>query len=330
MTVIGTPVLPPSPPSPTCVPTQRCYEINAVAPDVSRYYDSLLLTRMRSVSVQCGQKVRIRWTVVNSQGFAVDLTDCDVPADFSSSVSLSSSAAAGGTGFRFRIRENLSLGVKPAPQQTEFDVYVIDAENGVVEIELTAKATGLPGVYFGELAVCANFDTADEIVLFTNMFYVLMQRGQYGADDAMFGGPPTIQEIRLHLRDSSPGENLLLDNLKFDDAEIALAISRPIQYWNEIPPDLNCRYTTQNFPWRYHWLEGICANLFWMAAEQFRANNLKYSAAGVQVDDQNKQPDYEQAAQRRDAEWKNFVRRKKSELNLNAAFGGIGSPYARY
>lgn len=301
-----------------------------MAPDVSRYYDSLLLTRMRSVSIRCGQKVRIRWTVVNSQGFAVDLTDCDVPEDSSSSLSFSSSAAAGGTGFRFRIRENLSLGIRPRPSRVEFDVFVVDAENGIVEIELPVLATGLPGVYFGELAVCANFDTDDEIVLFTNVFYVLMQRGQYGVDDAMVGGPPTIQEIRLHLRDSAPGENLLLDNLKFDDAEIALAISRPIQYWNEIPPDLNCRYTTQNFPWRYHWLEGICANLFWMAAEQFRANNLKYSAAGVQVDDQNKQPDYEQAAQRRDAEWKTFVRRKKSELNLNAAFGGIGSPYARY
>jgi hypothetical protein len=155
---------------------------------------------------------------------------------------------------------------------------------------------------------------------------VILERGQFGARDHV-GGPPTIQEIRLHLRDSAPGESLLLDNIRFDDAEIALAITRPVQYWNEQPPDLGVRTTTQNFPFRYYWLEAICANLFWMLEEQYRANNLAYSAAGVQVNDQDKEPNYARAAERRHANWVDFVKRKKAALNLEAAYGGIGSPY---
>lgn len=325
MPIIGMPVLPPSPPETPCTPPDTCDAGNKLTPEVSRYYDQLVLRRLRSVTITAGQHAVIEWFVVDSHGVAVDLTTCGFDTGSSSS------SVASGSGFRFRIRENLSLGFEPAPPQTEFDVQLVDAAAGKVRVVLPRTATGLPGVYFAELGVFANLNDPDnEQLLFSNVFYVVIQRGQYGSDAAMTGGPPTIQEIRLHLRDSGAEENLLLDNIKFDDAEIALAISRPVQYWNEIPPDLNYRYTTQNFPWRYHWLEGICANLFWMVAEQFRANNLKYSAAGVQVDDQNKQPDYAQAAQQRDAEWKTFVRRKKSELNLTAAFGGIGSPYARY
>jgi hypothetical protein len=342
MPVIGTPVITPDPPAPPveCTPTlTECTDLNKISPEVSSYYSKLVLTRMRSVRIRCGQHAEIHWTMVDNNGFPVDLTECGFP-DAGSSESLSSYSASsysslssaaveeGGVGFKFRIRENLSLGIDPQPVKVEYPVHLVDASQGKVKIVLDKKSTGVPGVYFAELGIFDNFGVEDtEMMLFSNVFYVLMERGQFGSHRHMQGGPPTIMEVRLHLRDSAPEESLLLDNIKFDDAEIALAISRPIQYWNEIPPDLGVRATTQNFPFRYHWLEGICANLFFMAAENFRANNLTYSAAGVQVNDQNKEPNYLQAAQRRNAEWQTFVRRKKSELNLNAAWGEVGSSY---
>lgn len=341
MSVIGTPVLSPEPPAPeqTTPTLTECTDLNKIAPEVSHYYSKLVLARMRSVRIRCGQHVEIEWTVVDSKGYPVDLTECGFPAvveasslsSYSSSSYSSLSSAAveeGGVGFKFRIRENLSLGLDPRPAQVEYPVHLVDAASGKVKIILSKGSTGVPGVYFAELAVFDNYGVEDEeMMLFSNVFYVLMERGQFGSGAHMRAGPPSIMEVRLHLRDSTPAESLLLDNIKFDDAEIAMAISRPLEYWNEIPPDLGMRATTQNFPFRYHWLEGICANLFYMVAENFRANNLTYSAAGVRVDDQNKEPNYLKAAERRNAEWKNFVRRKKSEINLNAAWGGIGSSY---
>jgi hypothetical protein len=300
-----------------------CDEQNRLSPEVSRYYENLVLARMRSVRGRAGQTITIVWTITDNKGYAIDLRECGFPDASESSFSSSSSSSAAATPrFLFRIREHLSLGFQPEPLQTQFDVYLENAENGRVRIELPAAATGLPGVYYGEVAVV----DAEGLILFTNVFYVVIERGQFGAARHT-GGPPAIAELKLHLRDSSPEESLLLDNIKFDDAEIALAIGRPIDYWNEIPPPLNQRATTQNFPFRFHWMDAIVANLFWMLEEQFRANNLTYSAAGVQVNDQDKEPNYARAAERRWANWVDFVRRKKASINLESAYGGIGSSY---
>lgn len=141
------------------------------------------------------------------------------------------------------------------------------------------------------------------------------------------GGPPSIAEIRLHLRDSSPAESYLLEHLMFDDAEIALAIARPVMYWNEIPPPLDVVYNTQTFPFRYHWLEGICANLFMMVAEQFRRNQLSYSAGGLSVDDQNKEAGYERAGQARWQAYREWVRATKASINLESCYGEVTSSY---
>lgn len=336
MPVVGTPVvtgytLPDQTPAPVActAPVKTCQDQNRISPEVSSYYGKLLLARMKSVRIRTGQHARIQWTMTDSQGNVVDLTECGFSSS-GSPVSSSSSSASHGIGMRCRIRENLSLGYDPQPARTEYPVSVIDAANGLVEIVLDKRSTGVPGVYFAEVAVFNNFGDDDlEQMLFSNVFYLLIERGQFGANKHQAGGPPTIMEIRLHLRDSSPEESLLLDNIRFDDAEIALAISRPLDYWNEIPPDLGVRATTQNFPWRYHWLEAICANLFFMASEHFRANNLQYSAAGVQVNDQDKEPNYLRAADRHQQSWLAFVQRKKGAINLEQAWSEVGSPYGR-
>jgi hypothetical protein len=169
---------------------------------------------------------------------------------------------------------------------------------------------------------------AFEYVVFSNTFFIRIELGGWG-NGRRGKGPPSIAEVRLHLRDSHASESYLLDNVRFDDAEINLATVRPIMQWNEMPPDV-AQYTTQNFPFRYHWLEAIAGNLFLMVAEQFRANNLRYSAAGVSIDDQGKEPNYEAAAQRRLAVWNDFIKRKKAEINLSQGFASFGSPYGNY
>jgi hypothetical protein len=156
---------------------------------------------------------------------------------------------------------------------------------------------------------------------YSNTFYLTIDSGLYTGE---IFGPPSIAEVRLSLRDSGPAESMLLNNLAFSDEEIAMAIARPVQLWNETPPHLRTyHYTTTTFPFRYYWLEAIAGTLFLLAAEYYRRNNLTYSAANVSVNDLDKEPQYEAAGQRRLQMYKEFVRAKKSELNLNQFYGGI-------
>jgi hypothetical protein len=223
-----------------------------------------------------------------------------------------------------RIKEQIMLGSNLAPKQVT--ATVTDASKGKIEVELTKDMVAYAGIFYAEaaLVVVTPNQSANPCVVFSNIFSLIITRSTFGT--AEVGGPPTIAEIRLHLRDSAPAESFLLDSLMFDDAEIALAITRPIQYWNEVPPPIGI-FTTQNFPFRYHWLEGICANLFLMVAEQYRRNQLTYSAAGLAVDDQNKEGSYERAGQTRWQAYREWVRTKKAEINLEGGYGEIGSTY---
>lgn len=313
--VIATPV------EPTVAPV-ACETQDVLEPRISQFYKKFVLSRLRSIQIQSGQTAEIIWTVIDRDGNPVDLTSCGFTSESSaSSASLSSSESLSDAApsVKLRVAEKLSIGRCHDNDQVHIG-HVVAAADGRVKFTLDKLNTKYPGIFFGEVGVLDG----DGNLRFANTFYLIINRGLNGKRQA--GGPPTLAEIRLHLRDSTPEESLLLDNIKFDDAEIALAITRPVEYWNEIPPDVK-QYTTSTFPFRYFWLEAICGNLFLMLAEQYRANNLSYAASGIQVDDQNKEPNYERAAQTRLTEWRDFVRRKKAEINLDNCYGGIGSTY---
>lgn len=272
-----------------------------------------LLSRLRSLNMVAGQAASLDWQLHDQNGNPVSLTDCLCGAGSSSSASAGSCPHV-----ILYLRENLSGNCV-----SQFDAEIVDDAVGKVRVAITKGTITRPGIYFAEMAVVDDTDPNNIGVLFSNVFYLVVN-----ATARHVKGPPSIAEIRLHLRDSAGGDNYLISGLKFDDAEIAMAIARPIMYWNEIPPDV-ARYTTQNFPFRYHWLEAICAQLFLIAEEHYRANQLQYQAAGVAVDDMNKEANYAAAAQRRNEEWKTFVHRKKVEININGGYGGIGSGYGR-
>jgi len=183
-------------------------------------------------------------------------------------------------------------------------------------------------MFFAQMVMYETVDGDPNPVL-TNHFYLVINRDLLQNNDfGMLSGPPTIAEVRLFLRDSGNAESYLLDNFKFDDAEIALAIMLPVQYWNEIPPPVN-RFNTMNFPFRYHWLHAISGHLMNMVAEHQRANHLEYSAGGVSVNDKNKELNYSQIAHLRLEEYKQFVRAKKIEINIRSGYGSFGYTYRR-
>lgn len=292
-----------------------CTGQNVISADVSKVNGAAVSTRIRAISIAQGTTSEVRWQMHDKDGAPLNLTPCfpdlSVPElDFD---------------VVFRMKEYIGSGnQRPV---FEMPATISDRATGQVTVALTEDMTKLPGIYYADFCLVRNQTGQPREILLVNTLYLVINRSTLYDEATDYGGPPSIAEIRLHLRDSSPAESFLLDNLMFDDAEIALAISRPVQYWNEVPPPLNQTYTTQNFPFRYHWLEGICANLFFMVAEQFRRNQLPYTAGGVSVDDQNKEANYERAGQMRWQAYKEWVRATKAAINLEGCWGSVTSNY---
>jgi hypothetical protein len=280
------------------------------------YYGKPILARQRAVVASAGHEVYVDWVFRDEYGNPVDITNldpCDADSDSSSSssseMSMSSSSssseattdrceAEGCSQVVMRFREILDFsGTTPT---YECCGEVTNAGCGEVRVFIDNKNL-CPGVYWAEIAVL----DANDCPVLSNVFRLVIERSLWAM-----------------LVPDRP-----LDHIRFDDAEMALAIVRPLEYWNEQPPNI-ARATTSNFPHRFHWMDAIAANLFWMVEEQFRANNLSYSAAGVQVNDQDKEQNYARAAERRWANWVKFVRHKKAELNYNQCWGAVGSSYA--
>lgn len=300
--------------TPAVVNPVTCENQNAVTAPVTAINGQPAPTKMRAISITTGQAATINWQMHDKNGIPVNLSACEV------------STPENTLKVVFRMKEQVALGNQNPARS--LDATIVDAETGAVSVNLPTNMVGLPGIYYGEMALI-NVTTGNEnnpAVVFSNMFYVIINRSTFDTYTGA-GGPPSIAEIRLHLRDSSPNESFLLENLMFDDAEIALAVSRPVQYWNEVPPPLDQVFNTQSFPFRYHWLEGICANLFLMVAEQYRRNQLDYQAGGMAVNDQNKEANYERAGQTRWQAYREWVRATKAAINLEGCWGEVTSNY---
>lgn len=326
MVVIATPASQPVIPTPAPLTTNgalfpiSCAGQNIISAPVSTVNGTPVPGRMRAITLTQGQCATIAWQFHDQLGHPISLQACGFPDDSESSSALVDYRVV------LKLKEQLSMGNARPP--VEVEARVVNSSEGRVEADLTKNMTGVPGIYYGEMSLVSTLaeEQAQPCVVFANTFSVVIARSLSGPVGEI-GGPPSIAEVRLHLRDSSPNESFLLDNLMFDDAEIALAITRPVMYWNEVPPPLDLVYTTQTFPFRYHWLEGIVANLFFMVAEQYRRNDFQYAAAGMQINDQNKAQAYDQAGQARWDAYREWVRATKASINLESCYGEVTSNY---
>lgn len=196
----------------------------------------------------------------------------------------------------------------------EQQVTIDDASTGRLTITLDRIT---PGVYRGTVEL-----KAEGLTILENPFllYVSQSVGKPN-------GPPSLLEVRLMLRDSSASENLLLDDVAFKDEEIALAAIRPIQYFNEAEPDIGIYFTTSNFPWRSHWIDGMLAQLYLIASEDYRKNNLQYQAGGLSVADKDKERNYLAAYQEKWGQFIRFVANKKGAINMEQAWSAFPSIY---
>lgn len=278
-----------------------------VTPNVFSLWGVNQLSKMRSVVVSQATTPTIAWTFLDAAGDPVDISSYN------------------NSGFE------VVLGVKHSLNtQSDDTAYstgtVTTAASGLVSVVVPPEALVKPGIYVAEIVI-RDSNISSHIVQLINRFWLVVDRSIFGGTDHL--GPPTIAEIRLHLRDAPEG-NILLDEYEFDVAEIAASISRCVAFFNESPPPIQRRFSTANFPFRYHWMEGVVADLFLSAAHQFRRNAVKSSAAGLSTSDLDKEKEYMQAHAYHKQNWTEFVKMTRIRMNMEEGFGSLGSDYRRY
>ena len=348
MPIVGTPV--------GSVP----YEPGKVSPVVTNLFEVPVPTKKRSISIQQGNCTSLRIQLFNESGDPVDMSEMKADG-FTAAASFRECLMRSGSDYTVvaAIEDTGSTGFVSftVPNQVANNpgIYILEVAltddtlypravstgeivSTVVESDASTVITTNLHTYTypaGSVVIVgpgSNLTIGQQLVAnvclaVSNTFTFSVERGLFGIPDNKYFGPPSLAEIRLHLRDY-PECNLLLDDYEFDAAEITLAIERCVMYFNETLPPISRYFDTKNFPYRYHWLEGISYYLFTIAANWFRRNRLPYQAGGVSVDDTGKEKEYLQAAAMFEKNWKDWVRLKKYSLNIEEGFDNILSDYS--
>lgn len=275
------------------------------APVVTQVEGVPSLAKMQAVECVQGQNRVIEYTMRSQYGDPVDLSTCV------------------GATVIIRIREVTQMDSQNNPG-VEIVGAISNANAGLITFTLTSVVVAFPGISLSEAAI---LNTNGDLI-FSNTFWLIVNRGQFAAQ-TINNGPPTMAEIRLQMRDNDPADNLWLGTTEWDTAEIAACIALPIMYFNESQPPINQQFSTSNFPFRWHYLEAIIGHLYRIAALSYVRTHLSYQQqGGLQVDDRNKAPEYDKIAEQRLSNWKDFVLRKKVMYNALGAIQTLRSPYS--
>lgn len=285
-----------------------------VRPVVSEMDGQASPGRRQGVRVAQGLAAAVEWVLRDDTGNPADVSEYVSPSGSSSGSS--ASAEPGGT-VKLLVIECLSLTAQNRP--VELAGEVVDAAAGVVKARLTSACVAKAGVYALEWQV---WNAAGDLVHVTQGA-MIVDRGLGGTGD----GPPTVAEIRLHLRDSGPEDNYLIDMIEYDLAELAGCIERPVRVWNETMEFVPRRYDTTNFPYRSKWLDAVIGYLHLLASENYDRNLQEYQAGGTAMRDKAKGQLYAQKGAAMTAAFGDFVKQRKGQLNMEAAFGGTSEWY---
>lgn len=324
MPVVGTPIST-SGGSPGPV---TCSSLVSVQPQTPTLYGCPVVRPTVAMQINQGEQKDVVWVLQDENGNPIDLSSC---GEFPYPPEPLPGVDAGVTGeldpdtdySRVQLRMVETVIIPAFADDTKPDVTgeVTDAAGGQITFTMPAGYSEHPGVYWGNVAV---FGSSGRLIQ-TKPFQMIINRSLFGT--TLRYGPPTVAEIRLHLRDSHAVENTLLDNVQWSNDEIAHAIEQPVLYWNEAQPPINVYYTTASYPYRFHWLEAIVSLLLRIASYWYMRNSMPYSSAGVQVDDLNKAAEYKKVSDELWERYTNWVLRKKVQLNADSC---IQSPWNEY
>lgn len=258
----------------------------------------------------------LQWSMLDADGNPVDLRGCgNDPAVSEDPDDLPIAKA----------RFTEAVGPVTDNNVYESDATITDPENGTLSVPLPDEVRNFSGIYeiqFGILDPDGN-------VMVSNDSFIIIQPGLFGDSKHRGKGPPTLDEMRVRLRDFAVA-NVKYEQQEFSPTELLYCLVQPLKEWNELPPDLPySRVRSTNFKFREHWLKGATGYLLELAAQHYRRNVTTYSAGGVTVDDKGMEASYVRASQMFLKEWRDFLARKKAELMFQRSFGVTGSDYSR-
>lgn len=276
-----------------------------------------VLTKRRHFIVTKGQCGMAEWQMRYADGTVVDLSDCFPETSVSESTSLSTSESEDVCDLCIKVRYQ---GCDRGRILATVKATVSNAAEGKIQFEIPNEVCCSAGLYVFQAAVLQD----DKRVLFADDGMVSVEHGMWG-DTTSMAGPPTIQTIRIALRDTGI-ENDLLQDVEFDDTEILECIRQPVMQFNEVPPPLS-PFNCGNFPFRHHWREAIVAELLKIAAHHYVRNKMKATGGGLTVDDKAREGEYLQIAQMYQQKWETFIAGKKIEINAAGFWGSQGSTY---
>lgn len=141
---------------------------------------------------------------------------------------------------------------------------------------------------------------------------------------------PTVvskDQVRMFMRDRADN-NILLDQVQFDDKELNLALEMAVSAYNSVTPQTSL--TPQSFPPHLQYVLLVGTVRFLLMSESFlQARNQATVQDGdvspIGIDD--KAALYSQLAKSLKDEWDELVRGIKTQNNMESAYNSIGSGY---
>lgn len=136
----------------------------------------------------------------------------------------------------------------------------------------------------------------------------------------------TVSDVHRSVKDQPEFNVLLEQDRQSGDPMIKLAFKLAVSDFNSLPPASS--YTQENFPNDAVLLYGV---LFYLAngeAERQLRNQVNYNAQGLSVNLDDKFAQYNQLAQFYSQMFTRRSSELKKNLNIDAAWGQVSSPYA--
>jgi hypothetical protein len=136
----------------------------------------------------------------------------------------------------------------------------------------------------------------------------------------------TSEEVRLFLQDRTELNPLLL-GIRFTPEMIEQAMINTVDYYNLMNPPTGIMYTLESFPYRALLLLGTASYLLRSGAINEAANQLTYSADGIQVNDKDKAQIFMTLSQNLQQDFKELGQQIKMNQNISQIYGTKHSEY---
>jgi hypothetical protein len=314
-----------------------------VAPAPAVYENAPCLQKVEAAIIQQGVAAAVQWELRDGTGLPIDLCGVfPIPASEHPGTHLTPEQAIltilAGLNHEYYThgkhipppeRYMMEVRLQPADEPAE-PMWIVPGTvkaplKGLIEFNVPPEVSDLGGIFVVNMGLCR---VSDGRPLYVHRGLLCVERSAWRSplvDCKM----PTLSDIRMRIMDTDT-ENLLQGYVEFTTADLLDSIVAAVREWNGTTPSLaNHTYTCSTFPWIEPWLNKIVASLYMKAALRYGRNKLLVSHGGVQGDDLNRDQQYQALAQQYDQQWKEWLKIKKRELNLQAFNGTVSSPYGR-